>query len=96
MRRYELQVKLYGEIVPDGGSHGLEAKGVRVVLKKADTTHWMRLPATTLKLPWLSRDFDTWTSDSDDETENKRHPLIDPGELKRVLVHSPRALNEIN
>ena len=89
-------MKLYGEIVPDGGSHGLEAKGVRVVLKKADTTHWMRLPATTLKLPWLSRDFDTWTSDSDDETENKRHPLIDPGELKRVLVHSLRALNEIN
>ena len=89
-------MKLYGEIVPDGGSHGLEAKGVRVVLKKADTTHWMRLPATTLKLPWLSRDFDTWTSDSDDETENKRHPLIDPGELKPVLVHSLRALNEIN
>jgi hypothetical protein len=91
VRRYELQVKLFGEIVPDGSSHGLEAKGVRVVLKKADTTHWMRLPATTLKLPWLSRDFDTWSSDSDEEVEDKPQPLIDPGEFKRVLVHSLRA-----
>ena len=69
---------VYAEIEPEKSHHRPIPNGVKVVLMKKQANNvWPRLIPASIKLSWLTRDFDNIVQDVDSDSEEVV-PIVDP------------------
>ena len=80
---YNTRIELFAEIEKAESKYIVRPSGIEIVLKKKDqTVWWPRLAKTTVKLHYVSVDWNRWVDSSDDEDADMNNFNFDPGDME--------------
>lgn len=80
---YNQKLELFAEIDPSQSRYVVRPRGIEICLKKKDdTVWWPRLAKATVKLHYVSVDWNKWVDSSDDEDESKPAFDWDPADME--------------